>query len=298
MMARRARLAPMGPGPGTRTSGSWSESRRSMMLIRLGRGSLLLAVLLAGCATAPAPQAGGSGAESAGPARSGPKRIVVAITGHPHTLYNKLNTNNAIRGIDALEKLVTAGLAVENDQNTLSPQLAEAVPSLETGGWQLFPDGRMETTWHLRPGTRWHDGTPLTVDDLLFTVQVARDRELPVFGHIGVLALDDVEALDPQTIRVRWKQPYIDADRMFGMGTSTFAQPLPKHLLEAAYLENKAGFTDLPYWTTGFVSSGPFRVKDWVSGSHLVLEAFDDYVLGRPKLDEIQVRFILDANTL
>jgi peptide/nickel transport system substrate-binding protein len=99
-------------------------------------------------------------------------------------------------------------------------------------------------------------------------------------------------------VLVRWKQPYIDAERLFAVGTSAFAQPLPKHLLQAAYLENKAGITDLPYWTTAFVGTGPFKVKDWVSGSHLVLEAVDGFTLGRPKLDEIEIRFILDSNTL
>jgi len=233
-----------------------------------------------------------------GPQSSGPKRIVAAITGDPHTLYNKLNTNNAVRGIDSVEKLVIAGLAIEDEQDRFRPQLAESVPSLDNGQWQLFPDGRMETTWRLRPEATWHDGTPFTADDLLFTAQVVRDRELPVFGHIGLLALDEVEAVDASTVRAKWKQPYIDADRLFAVGTSTFAQPLPKHLLQAAYLENKDGLTDLPYWTTAFVGTGPFKVKDWVSGSHLVLEAVDGYPLGRPRIDEIEIRFILDSNTL
>jgi len=204
---------------------------------------LVVAVLLAACAPAP----GQPGSSAAGQQIfTGPKRIVAAITGDPHTLYNKINTNNAIRGIDAVEKLVTAGLATENDTGFLRPQLSDAVPTLENGRWRLNPDGTMETTYRLLPNARWHDGVPFTADDLLFTTQVVRDRELPAFGHIGYLYLDGVDAVDEHTVRARWRQPYIDADRMFAMGAGTFAQPLPRHVLEAPYQENKAGLLDLP----------------------------------------------------
>src|SRR5439155_3303188 len=43
---------------------------------------------------------------------------------------------------------------------------------------------------------------------------------------------------------------------------------------------------------------GPFKLHEVVEGSYLVLVANDRYVLGRPKLDEIEMRFIPDANTL
>ena len=43
----------------------------------------------------------------------------------------------------------------------------------------MFPDGRMETSWKIVPGAAWHDGSPLTTDDLLFTLEVKRDKELP-----------------------------------------------------------------------------------------------------------------------
>ena len=42
------------------------------------------------------------------------------------------------------------------------PYLAEALPELGTSSWQVLPEGRMETTYRLRPGLIWHDGTPFT----------------------------------------------------------------------------------------------------------------------------------------
>ena len=79
---------------------------------------------------------------------------------------------------------------------------------------------------------------------------------------------------------------------------SEFALPLPKHLLEQAAGEDKANFLSLPYWTSDFVGTGPFRLREWVQNSHLVLEAFDGYVLGRPQIDEIEVRYFLDPNVV
>lgn len=264
-------------------------------LPRKGGGALVaacLAVLIAAGCASPAPGGGASDRQSA--AQAGSKRIVAAITGDPHTVYQKLNPQSATRGIDALEKLVHVGLTANNDQDVRIPRLAEAVPSTENGLWRTFPDGRMETTWTLKSGPRWHDGTPVTSDDLVFTFSVVNDADLPIFGHIAFRSMEAVEAPDARTIRVKWNRPYINADALFGDP----ALPMPRHLLARSYAEDKASFTDLPFWSVDFVGTGPYKIREWVRGSHLVLAASDDYAMGRPKIDEIEVRFVLDANIL
>lgn len=251
---------------------------------------LALGLLVAACApVAPSPSSVPVSQSSA------PKRLVAAITGEAHTLYQKMNPSSTVRGIENLEQLVSAGMANVDDRGERRPQLAEAVPSLENGLWKVFPDGKMQTTWRLRDGARWHDGAPVTVDDLLFTLRMGQDREIPNLRSIAFNAMEGAEALDARTVILRWTKPYIEADDVF---TSSTALPMPKHLLEAPYLTDKASFTDLPFWSHEFVGSGPFRLKEWVRGSHMVFAAFDEYVLGRPKIDEIEVRFILDSNTL
>src|SRR5207253_663122 len=87
----------------------------------------------------------------------------------------------------------------------------------------------------------------------------------------------------------------IDADVMF---SPSLAMPMPKHLLEQAYNQDTAGLADLPYWNRDFVGTGPFRLREWVDGSHLTLGVNAAYALGQPKLDEIEVRFIPDNNTI
>src|SRR5439155_11916089 len=94
---------------------------------------------------------------------------------------------------------------------------------------------------------------------------------------------------------VMWKGPFVGADSLF---TRLRGLPLPKHLLEGPYEELKAGLVDHPYWGQQFIGLGPYRVRELVSGSHLVLDANDRYVLGRPKIDVIEVKFTPDANVL
>ncbi len=202
-----------------------------------------------------------------------------------------------VRGVNELELLVHAGLTIENDAGDRLPQLAETVPSIENGLWKVLPDGRMETTWKIRAGTSWHDGTPLTADDMAFTAAVGQDKDLAIFTHPGFDAVESARAVDPRTILVTWKRPFFGADLMF-TSADNFGMPLPRHLLEKPYLEDKAGFGDLLYWTSDFVGAGPFKVGDYVIGSRMTLQANESYPLGRPKIDEIEVRFIPDLNTL
>lgn len=256
----------------------------------------LLAILATGCAAPPRPEAQqAAGPRSASSSPAGPKRITAAITGNPTVLSFKLITAGGRSGVQDVEELIHAGLTTLDAVGTIQPRLAEAVPTVENGLWKLLPDGRMETTWTIRPGTQWHDGTPLTSADLLFTITVEQDKDLPVFGHTAYESLDRAEAPDARTIRVSWKRPYIEADTMF---TRDLASPLPRHLLERMYLDDKASLLQSPYWNTEFVGTGPFKVQEYVRDSHVVLVANNSYILGRPKVDEVVVRFISDTRAL
>lgn len=249
---------------------------------------------MAACTGAPkqdARQAGSSGPPAP------PKRITAAIIGSPLALSQKVNAGGAgsVPGVDVLEELVSAGLSGIDADGRLFPQLAEAVASVENGRWTVAPDGTMETSWTIRESARWHDGAPFTTDDLLFTIRVGQDRQLAVFREIAYESIQDVLALDQGTIVVRWRRPFIQADTLF---SRLLGLPLPRHLLEASYEEERGGFTQIPYWTQAFVGMGPFRVKEWTPGAFAVLEGYAHYVLGRPRIGEIEVRFILDPNTV
>jgi peptide/nickel transport system substrate-binding protein len=212
-----------------------------------------------------------------------------------HAKTNPPGSVGSVPGIDAFEALVHVGMTVLDDKGNLQPRIAEATPAVENGLWTVLPDGRMETSWKIRPNARWHDGTAVTAQDFLFTLRVYQDKELPWVRDANLDLIENASAPDPHTVVVTWTRPFIEADSLF---TTELAMPLPRHLLESAYAEDKAHLTDLPYWSEQFVGTGPFKIREWVNGSHAIIEANPDYFLGRPKLDEIELKFIRDGNTL
>ena len=264
--------------------------------IRAGGIWLVMSLLVLACAPASAP-GGARQQDSEVPKPALKKKVTVGLRGEPTTLNNNLGRAGAGRvyGSTEMEQLLHTGLSVEDDQVEQRPALAEAVPSVENGLWRLFPDGGMETTWRIRPGSQWHDGVPLTSADFVFTMQVVQDKELPEFGNIAYDSLESVEARDPLTIVAKWKKSFIWAHTLF---SGTRGLPHPRHILEREYTENKAGYRDLPYWTEQFVGTGPFKLREFVRGSHMIVDANDQYALGRPRIDEIEIKFIQDANAL
>jgi peptide/nickel transport system substrate-binding protein len=257
----------------------------------------LVALLAAACAgpQSSTPSGGRSSADS--PPPSGPTRITAAIKGEATSLSRNLNSfgGGTVQGTSELERLVHVGLTIQDDHGNRHPRLAEAVPSVANGRWQVRPDGRMETTWTIRNTAVWHDGIPVTAEDLVFTATVGRDRDLPLFRDLAYESVEGIEARDARTIVVRWSKPFIWADALFqGEGS----MPLPRHLLERAYHEQKEAFAQLPYWRTEFIGTGPYKLREFVAGSHVLLDANEQYVLGRPRIDEIQVKFIPDANII
>ena len=256
----------------------------------------VMAALLAACA---APRSDSGSAQSGQDAlrSTAPKRIVSAIRGAPVSLVQqKTQRGGSVRGLDGIEELAHAGLTYVKADGTRAAQLADAVPTIDSGLWKVFPDGRMETTWRIKPNARWHDGTPLTAEDFIFTAAVERDKAIEIPPYPEYDLVDAITAPDPSTLVVTWNRPYIDADGLFSYRAAGL--PVPRHLMEKAYNDDKSGFLSLPYWNEEFVGAGAFRVREWVRDSHTVLVANDAYIFGRPKIDEIEVRFIFDNNAL
>lgn len=254
---------------------------------------LLFTVVLAGCA--PADGAGRGNQSQASPVMK--KRVVAAVQGDMFTLSAFISAGGlgtTQPGLGETQALLSSTLTIDNG-GLLEPRLAQAVPTTENGLWVVLPDGRMTTTWKLRPNVLWHDGTPVTADDFVFNYRVAIDPELDVARAALLRFIEKVEAPDAQTVVATWKSTYIDADKMFSGGAHV---PMPRHILQEQYEANKRTFTALPYWNREFVGTGPFRLKEHQQGSHVIVEANDSYVLGRPKVDEIEVRAILDPRAL
>jgi len=198
-------------------------------------------------------------------------------------------------------RLLSAGLTLREGRGQSLPYLAEVLPQLNTESWQVFSDGRMQTTYRLRPNIAWHDGTALSAADWAFAFQV---YSVPEFGHASsppIGLMESVEAPDAGTLVIRWKQPYVDAGSLESAGaTATPSFPaLPRHILSEPFARgNSEAFVGHPYWSTEFIGLGPFKLDQWVPGAFFEGVAFDQHVLGRPKIDRLRMLFIPDFNTV
>jgi peptide/nickel transport system substrate-binding protein len=158
----------------------------------------------------------------------------------------------------------------------------------------------MTTTYRIRGDVTWHDGTPFTAQDLVFTQRVLSDRRLPTLDATGgVHLMERSEAPDDRTFVIHWSSPYHEGA---SLGVRPFF-PIPRHVLAPVYDEFLAGgdvqaYLTHRYWTTEFIHTGPFRMIEFSPGERLVFERYEAYFLGRPKLDQIIVRIFSDPNTL
>jgi len=198
---------------------------------------------------------------------------------------------------DFYQRMFNAFLDLYDDQARPMPYLAEALPALNTDSWIVFPDGRMETRYRLKPNLVWHDGAPLTADDFVFAFTVGTPANGFRTGVAPYTMMQEVVASDDRSLLIRWKSIYPDAGVLL-LGDVKFGLvPLPRHILEQAANQSLEAFQGHSYWTHELVGAGPFKVNRWELGSHLEAVAFDQHVLGRPKIDRVRVLFISDPNT-
>src|SRR4030095_7335123 len=150
---------------------------------------------------------------------------------------------------------------------------------------------------HLKPNLVWHDGAPLTADDFIFAFKVGTPANGFRTVQVPSPMMEDVLAPDDRSLVIRWKGVYPDAAVLL-LGDVKFGlPPLPRHILEQVSNQGADAFQAHPYWTTEFVGAGPYKVDRWELGSHIAEVAFDQHVLGRPKIDRLRVMFVSDPNT-
>jgi peptide/nickel transport system substrate-binding protein len=255
-----------------------------------GLGVLAFVVLVA-CAPAPAPNGGGASTTGT-ERRPGGGTLTMLARYEPVALASKeLRTAGA--GTSSTRRLFNAELDFVDGRAVDRPYLADALPELNTDSWRVLPDGRMETSYRLRPNLAWHDGTPLSAEDFVFAYRVYATPELGVAGSKPIHLMEEVVAMDRNSLVIRWRTLTAEA-RALGPGF----QALPRHLLEQSYEEREAtAFLEQPFWNVQYVGLGPYRLQRWELGSLLEAIAFEHHALGRPKIDRVVVRFIADENT-
>lgn len=283
-------------------------SKRNLMLLALGAIIALMAACAPAVAPTTAPPTAAPAQPTAAPAQptaapaqptaapaqptsapsTGGKVISIAYTQEPNNL-SPLYTNQWFTA-NLFDLFLANALITFNDKNEPLPWIAQEIPSIENGG--ISADGKV-ITFKLRDDVKWSDGVPLTADDYVFTWQmVMSDKNTVTSRDPFDSVVDKVEATDPHTLVVTFKEPYAPwMTTIFSRVNSSVA--LPKHILEPVF--QKDGTLDNAEWNRApTVGVGPFLFKEWETGSHLTFQANPDFWMGKPKADQIFFRIVPD----
>ena len=247
---------------------------------------------LIGCA---APTGGPSSTEGSAAAPEASRTLVVAVRAEPPSLARRGLRSLGLTA-DLSPRMFNADLTIRNDQGIPVPYLAEAVPQLNTQTWKVNSNGTMETTFRLKPDITWHDGTPITAEDWVFAYQVYSTPDFGLANALPFSAMMSVTAPDPRTVVIHWRTTYPDAD---GGGQANILNPLPRHILKSDLeSQDPEAFIANQFWTQKYVGAGPYKLDRWDPGAFLEGVAFDNHVLGRPRITRIREIFISDPNTV
>jgi peptide/nickel transport system substrate-binding protein len=171
-------------------------------------------------------------------------------------------------------------LAGWDQDGNLRPILAESVPGREDG--TLSADGK-SVTWKIKKGVRWHDGQPLTADDLVFTWEYVRN---PATACLTIASYRDVtvEKVDQHTVMVKFEKPTpFWADAFVAAAGCV----IPKHLF-SDYTGEKS--RDAPA-NLKPVGTGPYKFKEFKPGDLVSGVINTDYHQeNRPYFDAIEMK--------
>ena len=171
-------------------------------------------------------------------------------------------------------------LGAWDPDGNLKPVLAAQVPSVEDG--TLGRDGK-SVVWKIKPGVKWHDGQPMSADDVVFTWEYAKDPASATYT-IGTYRDVMVEKVDNLTVRVLFSKPTpFWADPFVG----TRGMILPKHLF-APYKGEKS--REAPN-NLKPVGTGPYKFAEFLPGDMVKGVLNPDYHQpNRPYFDAIEMK--------
>jgi peptide/nickel transport system substrate-binding protein len=229
-------------------------SRRAVVGVRLAARQAIVAgatLCAVACRGAPPPPPVGT--------------LVVALESTPAVLDPRYTTdaNSSLVGA-----LVTSGL-------TATDARGEAVPDLAVAWREISP---LEYRFTLRPGARFHDGTPVTSADVAATYRTVLDPALRSPKHEVLAAIESIDTPDPETVIFRLREvfaPFLETTNLGILPTRlTATGPVPRPEV---------------------VGAGPFRIAGVGSDGGVDLEAHGGYMGGLPRIARLRFRVVPDG---
>jgi peptide/nickel transport system substrate-binding protein len=195
--------------------------------------------------------------------------LVIAVDEDVDTLHpTDFSTNTEL---NVLNQIYDTLMYMNPDgQHDPEPRVAES--------YEISEDG-LDYTFHLRDDVTFHDGTPVTAEDVVFSIELYKDSE---YQGSQISMLSSVEAIDDTTVVCHLDSPY--APFLAGI--------LSPNICSKAYYES-----DPDAFVTNPIGCGPYKFVSRSTGSNIVLEANEDYYRGAPEIKELRFEVIPDAAT-
>jgi len=189
--------------------------------------------------------------------------LIIAILDEPSNL-NPIYPS--FSGLSSVTGQLFTPLISEKPDGKVRPALAES--------W-IYSEDLKSITYTIAKGATWHDGKPVTAEDVIFTVEqiLSSKNNSPLAQKLNYV--ESVEALSPRRVRFNLKQVFA------GELQSTNIRPIPKHILEKE--DNLAGID----FNVNPVGSGPYKMKEWNKGKWIEMTANPDYFRGRAPVDRM-----------
>lgn len=182
--------------------------------------------------------------------------------------------NPALYEHGEINLLLFAGLTAHDKNNNVVPGLAEE--------W-TFDKSSNTYRFTLREGLEFHDGEPLTAEDVKFTLDSIMD---PDNGSENASNFEDVKAVkvvDDTHVDIQLTAPNVAMLDYLTIGI------LPKHLLEGEDMAT-SDFNQNP------VGAGPYKLVSWDMGQSITMEKFDNFYLGAPKIGRVVFKIVEDTD--
>ncbi len=199
--------------------------------------------------------------------------MTMSLDPQPSILVSALNSSSPVYVVSSK---IFDGLVSYDENFNLIPRLAES--------WEVSDDG-LTITFHLREGVTFHDGEPMTSEDVAYTFMEILKQRHPR-GKSTFQFLEAVETPDDLTAVFKFStaSPYVM--RALAGAESPI---MPKHVYDGTdVMKNPAN--------TAPIGTGPFKFGEYERGSHIILTRNENYWDGdKPYLDQLVIRLISDS---
>jgi peptide/nickel transport system substrate-binding protein len=159
--------------------------------------------------------------------------------------------------------------------NPMAPSLAES--------WTAAPDG-LTYEFRLRKGATFHNGDPVTAEDVKFTFERYKGLSAPQLKA----RVQSIEVLDPQRVRFHLKQPWPDFLAFYGTLATGAGWVVPKKYIEKV---GDDGFRKAP------IGAGPYRFVSYTPGVEVVFEAYERYWRKVPNVKRLVIKMVPEETT-